>query len=151
MSSEQAIHSNDLAGLHFVCGVDITELDTFARALQHGGEHFLKRVYTEAELDFCRGRIPQLAARFAAKEAVSKALGTGLRGISWNDIEVLSTQEGCPYVSLYGRAEQQAKYMGLQHWRVSLSHSEHLAIAFVIASQIDLRTGSVIGWETTGT
>ncbi|MDQ2901940.1 MAG: holo-ACP synthase [Chloroflexota bacterium] len=151
MSSEQAIHSNDLADLHFACGVDITELDAFARALQHGGKHFLKRVYTKAELDFCRGRLPQLAARFAAKEAVSKALGTGLRGISWNDIEVLSTQEGCPYVSLYGRAEQRAKYMGLHHWRVSLSHSEHLAIAFVIASHIDLRASSVVGWQTAGT
>jgi len=116
------------------CGVDVVELERFARILKVGGQQFLNRVYTEAELAFCAGRLPQLAARFAGKEAISKTLGTGIRGIHWRDLEVLSDQYGRPFVSLYGCAAARAKQMQLFTWTISLSHSPTFVIAFVLAS-----------------
>ncbi len=121
----------------FSCGVDVVELERFTRILKVGGQQFLKRVYTNAELVFCAGRLPQLAARFAGKEAISKALGTGMRGIHWGEMEVLSDQYGCPFVSLYGHAAVRAKQMHLFRWAISLSHSPTFVVAFVIASLPD--------------
>ncbi len=69
------------------------------------GERFLGRIYTAVEVAFCRGRVHELAARFAAKEAVMKALGTGARGVAWREIEVLPNHRGKPLVYLYGRAK----------------------------------------------
>ena len=68
------------------------------------GERFLRRIYTADELAYCRGRAPQLASRFAAKEAVMKALGTGRRGVDWSDIEVVRRRGGRPNIQLHGRA-----------------------------------------------
>lgn len=119
----------------FVCGVDIVELDRFSRILKAGGESFLQRIYTESEQTYCANRLPQLAVRFAAKEAISKALGTGIGGgIHWGEIEIVSDQYGCPFVFLYGGAAEKAEHMRISTWAVSLSHSPHFAIAFVIAS-----------------
>jgi len=125
------------AGSHpaLACGVDIIELERFARILKVGGQQFLHRIYTEAEQAFCADRLPQLAVRFAAKEATAKALGTGIENINWNEIEILVNHSGCPFVSLYGDAAARAKQMLLSTWAVSLSHSPHLAIAFVVASR----------------
>src|SRR5436305_12674298 len=117
-----------------VCGVDIVEIDRFDRVLRVGGSAFLRRVYTEAEVQACAGRLPQLAARFAAKEAISKPLGTGLRGIYCNEMEVLSTPEGRPFVSLYGSAAARAEQMSIFNWTVSLSHSPTFVVAFVVVS-----------------
>ena len=97
------------------------------------GERFLGRVYTPAELALCRGRAPELAARFAAKEAISKALGTGLRGIGWREMEVLSDERGKPLVYLHGRAKARADFLGLSDFAISLSHSQVYALAFVVA------------------
>jgi holo-[acyl-carrier protein] synthase len=120
-----------------VCGVDIVELERFARVLEVGGTRFLHRVYTKAELTFCAGRLPQLAVRFAAKEAISKALGTGIQGgIHWGEMEINSDLHGCPFVSLYGHAAARAEQMHIGTWAVSLSHSPHVAIAFVVASRM---------------
>src|SRR5579883_1614600 len=116
------------------CGVDIVEFERFTQTLKVGGQQFLSRVYTNAELAFCANRLPQLAARFAAKEAVAKALGTGIEGIAWDEIEVIADQSGCPFVSLYGNAATKAEQMQLSTWAVSLSHSSHFAVAFVVAS-----------------
>lgn len=115
-------------------GVDIIEVGRIGRALQRWGERFTRRVYTERELAYCRRRLPELAARFAAKEAVSKALGTGLRGVSWREIEVLGDNLGKPLVLLHGRALQRAEHLGLKSFAVSLSHTREYAIAFVSAS-----------------
>ncbi|MBA2681647.1 MAG: holo-ACP synthase, partial [Ktedonobacteraceae bacterium] len=93
-------------------------------------------VYTDGELALCSDRVPQLAGRFAAKEAISKALGTGVRGIYWDEMEVLSDQYGCPFVSLYGRAAARAEHLRLCSWSVSISHSPTLAIAFVVALRL---------------
>jgi len=115
-------------------GVDLIEIARIRRAIERWGDRFLKHVYTPLEVAYCRGRIPELAARFAAKEAVSKALGTGLYGISWTEMEVLGDQRGKPLVTLYGRALARAQALALNEWAVSLSHSDDHAIAFVAAT-----------------
>jgi holo-[acyl-carrier protein] synthase len=114
-------------------GVDIIELERVQHVLDRFGERFLRRVYTDREVAYCRGRAPELAVRFAAKEAISKALGTGLNGILWIEMEILADERGKPYVELHGRALTRAQQLGLSEWAVSLSHSDHDAIAFVVA------------------
>lgn len=117
------------------CGVDIVEIESISRSIKVGGERFLQRVYTPEELAYCKGRLPQLAARFAAKEAASKALGTGMRGISWHDIEVVSNRRGRPFIILSGRAARIAERLHLCDWKISISHSPLFAIAFVTSSR----------------
>ena len=115
-------------------GVDITQLERIQAALTRWGDRFLLRIYTEREIAFCRGTVPELAARFAAKEAISKALGTGLVGISWREMEIVSDPAGKPLINLYGKALRRAQHLGLSEWAISLSHSDRDAIAFVVAS-----------------
>jgi holo-[acyl-carrier protein] synthase len=115
-------------------GVDIIEIPRIERALQRYDQRFLRKVYTPAEIAFCRGRIPELAVRFAAKEAISKALGTGILGISWTDMEVLPDHRGKPEVELHGSALARSQELGLTEWAISLSHSNGNAIAFCVAS-----------------
>jgi holo-[acyl-carrier protein] synthase len=119
-------------------GVDVVEIARLDRVLNRYGDRFLARVYTADEAGFSRGRPAELAARFAAKEAVSKALGVGMRvmsprGIGWLDVETLNHRSGQPYVILHGRAEWLAAEIGLNTWSISLSHDGGLAIAFVVA------------------
>jgi holo-[acyl-carrier protein] synthase len=118
-------------------GVDIIEIERIKQVLQRHGERFLHRVYTEAEIAYCRGRVPELAARFAAKEAASKALGTGIvgrGGIFWREVEVLPDTRGKPLVHLRGRAQDRAQSLGLKRFAISLSHSQEYAVAFVVAT-----------------
>ncbi len=112
-------------------GVDIIEIARIQRALDRWGERFLRRVYTEPELRLCRKKPWRLAARFAGKEAVMKALGTGTKGISWREIEILAEPSGKPLVQLYGKAQKHADSLGLDKLAISLSHSKEYAIAFV--------------------
>lgn len=114
-------------------GVDIIEIERIERALERWGERFLRHVYTDDEVAFCRGRAPELAARFAAKEAISKALGTGINGIHWSEMEILPDALGKPLVRLYGRAAARAQSLGLADFAVSLSHSRDFAVASVVA------------------
>lgn len=114
-------------------GVDVIEVARISKVLARWGERFIARIYTPAEATFCQRRVPELAARFAAKEAVSKALGTGMRGVAWREIEVLPDGRGKPLVRLYGRAKARAEELGLNHFAISLSHSRELAVAFVVA------------------
>lgn len=114
-------------------GVDLIETRRVARALERWGDRFLAHVYTAAEIQYSRGHVPELAARFAAKEAISKALGTGLRGVTWREMEVLADPRGKPLVRLHGRARKRANDLGLDEFSVSLSHSREYAIAFVVA------------------
>jgi holo-[acyl-carrier protein] synthase len=109
-------------------GVDIVEIARLEEAVTRWGEDFLRRVYTDSELKLYRQKLPSLAVRFAAKEAVIKALGGES---SLKDIEVLSGPGGQPVVNLYGRAQRQAELMGLGELAVSLSHSKEYAVAFV--------------------
>lgn len=114
-------------------GVDIIDIDRIERALERWGQRFQNRIYTPAELAYCRGRLPELAARFAAKEAVSKALGTGLKGVAWREIEILADRRGKPQVNLKGRADRRARELGLSCFSISLSHTPSVAVAFVVA------------------
>ena len=120
------------AGLVSV-GVDVIEIDRIQRALDDFGERFLRKVYTERERERYEGRVSELAARFAAKEATSKALGTGIRGIRWREMEVLSNRRGKPVLVLHGGAADRAEKLGFVAFDVSLTHSRTDAMAFVVA------------------
>lgn len=115
-------------------GIDLIEIPRIQRAYDDFGERFLRRVYTERERERYRGRVNELAARFAAKEATSKALGTGIIGIRWREMEVLPNRRGKPVLILHGQAAERARYLGLTHFSVSLTHSRNDAMAFVVAS-----------------
>ena len=119
----------------FAVGVDIIELERVAAALKRHDGRFLERIYTPLEAAFCHGRLSELAARFAAKEAVMKALGTGARGVAWREIEVLPNRRGKPLVYLHGRAAKRAASIGLDGLDVSLSHSRRYAVAFAVAGR----------------
>ena len=112
-------------------GIDIIEIDRVASVVDRWGNRFLNRIYTKNELDYCRGRFPQLAARFAAKEAVMKALGTGVRGVGWRDVEVVRQRGGRPRVELHGRASKVAIKTKVIHIALSISHSKNYAVASV--------------------
>jgi len=112
-------------------GVDIIEITRIEEAVTNWGERFLSRIYTEAELKLCRRNPAPLAARFASKEAVMKLLGTGVKGVSWKEIETLSHPSGKPLVNLYGGAKVEAEKLGIKGIAVSLSHSKEYAIAMV--------------------
>jgi holo-[acyl-carrier protein] synthase len=114
-------------------GIDAIEIGRIQRTLDHFGERFLRRVFTERERDRYRGRVAELAARFAAKEATSKALGTGIRGIRWREMEVLSNGRGKPILILHGQAAERAARLGLVSFDVSLTHTRSDALAFVVA------------------
>ena len=116
----------------FAVGTDLIAISRVRAVLDRHGARFLRRVYTPEEAAFCRGRVPELAARFAAKEAVMKALGTGARGVAWREIEVLPDRRGKPLVYLYGRAAERAGRIGLSAIDVSLTHERDLAIAVVV-------------------
>jgi holo-[acyl-carrier protein] synthase len=113
-------------------GVDIIEIDRVAATLARFGERFLQRTYTTGEIAYCRGRAPQLAARFAAKEAVMKALGTGTRGVGWREVEVTRKRTGEPGIALHGRAATRAEKLGIDRLALSLSHSRNYAVASVV-------------------
>jgi holo-[acyl-carrier protein] synthase len=119
----------------FAVGVDIIEIDRVEDVIRRHGDRFLARIYTPDEITHCRGRVHELAARFAAKEAVMKALGTGVRGVSWRDIEVLPNRRGKPLVFLYGRGAKRAEQIKLRALEISLTHSKEYAIASVVGER----------------
>lgn len=118
-------------------GVDLIEIERIAFTLARYGDRFTRKVYTEGEIIYCAGRVTSLAARFAAKEAVSKLLGVGIQhrdGVDWLEIEIVSAQNGDPSVRLHGKAERRAREMGLTQIALSFSHTHAHAIAFAIAT-----------------
>ncbi len=124
--------------MYFV-GLDMIEIARIRGAMERWGERFLQRIYTQEELNICRNRPPALAVRFAAKEAVMKALGTGTNGVGWREIEVLSNPDGKPLLYLHGRAQRKAQELGMGELGVSLSHSRDFAIASVVGGRIEDR------------
>jgi holo-[acyl-carrier protein] synthase len=114
-------------------GIDIIEIDRVQTVIARYGGHYLERVFTAAERELCGTRIESLAVRFAAKEAVSKALGSGIGEVTFQDIEILQDQQGAPVLNLYGKGTLKANLLGLTTWSLSLSHSGNLAIAMATA------------------
>ena len=117
-------------------GTDITEVQRIAKSIERFGQRFLQRVYTAKEIAYCqskRNSAERFAARFAAKEAAMKAIGTGLRhGVTWHDVEVGREPSGRPTIIFSGKAAGFAARLGGKRVSLSLSHTEHLAIAQVI-------------------
>ena len=113
-------------------GIDLIEVERVAAVLKRHPERFLTRVYTPAEVAHCRGRVSELAVRFAAKEATMKALGTGVRGVRWRDIEVLPNRRGKPLLLLHDTAAKRAKLIGLTDIDVTLTHARDYAAAVVV-------------------
>jgi holo-[acyl-carrier protein] synthase len=116
-------------------GVDLIEIARIWTAIARHHERFLTRVFTPREIIQCHERPESLAARFAAKEAAAKALGTGIwrHGIAWTDIEIVRVEYGAPSLHLHRAALQRANILGWSAWSVSLSHDREHAIAFVVA------------------
>lgn len=115
-------------------GVDLVEIRRIAALVARHGERFTGRVFTPGEVADCGGRAESLAARWAAKEAVAKALGTGIGAVGWQEIEVVRGESGCPAVQLHGRAATLAAERGLARWALSLAHDGGLALAFVVVT-----------------
>jgi len=118
-------------GMHYI-GVDIIEIARIEKAIARWGEQFLKRVYTDSELELCRNQPSSLATRFAGKEAVIKALGGLSNGFRWREIEILSDPRGKPVVHLHGSVRTQASTLGVGDIAISLSDCEEYAVAFVV-------------------
>lgn len=115
-------------------GVDLIEISRIAEVIARHGKRYLERIYTAAELQQLGHETESLAGRFAAKEAVAKALGCGIGEVGWKEIEVLGDEQNAPGLTLYGAAAQKAKELGLESWSVSISHSMSHAVAFVVAA-----------------
>ena len=116
-------------------GIDLSEVERIEKLLLQYGERFNERVFTVREQDYCYGRVPNLAGRFAIKEAVAKALGTGIgKEVAWKDIEVINDAAGKPELLLHNGAKALAADLGLDEWAISLSHTKTLAIGFVVAT-----------------
>jgi len=121
-------------------GVDIIEIARIRHGVENSGTPFLERIFTQAEIDYCNSkhnRYQHLAARFAAKESVSKALSTGLRGeFGWKDIEVTNDPLGKPFVVVHGPLEQKLNGASIH---LSISHSETHVVAMVVIEETEKR------------
>ncbi len=118
-------------------GTDIIECERIDRMIQRHGDHFMQRVYTEQEIRYCANRKTadqHFAGRWAAKEAVLKALGTGwISGIAWTDVEVAHAEGGRPIILLHGGAAKVAQKRGIQEIQISITHCKSHAVAFALA------------------
>jgi holo-[acyl-carrier protein] synthase len=135
-------------------GTDLVEIARIGRLVERYGERFLARVYTPGERRDAGGRADSLALRWAAKEAASKALGTGIGPIGWREIEVVAGEGGRPELLLHGEALLTADALGLTHWAVSLTHEAGLALAFVVGlkgaayTQLQARSDMQTGFKS---
>ena len=116
------------------CGIDMIENKRIEEGIARLGERFLNRFFTAGEREDCNDKPNRLAARLAAKEAVSKAFGTGIGDISWIEIEIRCDERGRPTLHLHGAAAKLAEEMGLVQWDVSLTHTAEYASAVAVAS-----------------
>jgi len=114
-------------------GVDLIEVARIEEVVSRHGKHYLERIYTPSELELCGKRAESLAGRFAAKEAVAKALGCGIGDVEWKEIEILGDEQNAPVLHLYGKATQKAQELNLTSWSVSISHDQSHVVAFVVA------------------
>jgi holo-[acyl-carrier protein] synthase len=126
--------SRDFRAEALAVGVDLVEIRRITALVARYGERFAGRVFTPAERLDCADRPESLAARWAVKEAVAKALGTGFGPVSHREIEVLRKTSGQPELHLHGKARALAEAHGLSSWAVSVSHDGGFAIAFVVVT-----------------
>jgi len=120
------------------CGIDLIECARIAAGIERRGERFLQRFFTPGERADCADAPHRLAARFAGKEAVAKALGTGIGDLRWREIEIrTNTPRRRPQLHLHGNAHRLAESLGLSEWDISLSHSKSHAIACAVAKTPD--------------
>ena len=121
-------------------GIDLIETSRIRDTLDKFGDRFFRRVFTPQEVDYCKSmKFPDrhLAARFAAKEAVSKCFGTGIgKDLGWKDIEIAHNELGKPLVQLHGNGLELARGLGIREVLVSLSHSEHYGCAVAVAEKV---------------
>ncbi len=122
-------------GVNVAVGVDIIEVERVRKVYEHHAERFLQRVFTENEVKQCRGKVTRLAGRFAAKEAISKALGTGMRGVKWREMEIVQIRSGRPSVRLHGFAREHALQLGISAFDVSIADLAQFSIAIAVAVQ----------------
>ncbi len=118
-------------------GVDLIDIDRIVAVLDRYPDRFRRRVLTEAEDRYCRRRPERIAGRWAAKEAVSKVLGLGVRGVGWREIEILPNRAGQPQVTLHARAAARAAWLRLADVTVSISHERRMAVAVAVAERAD--------------
>lgn len=116
-----------------VTGIDLIEIERFQSAIDRHGDRLLKKIFTPIELSDVGDKPASLAARFAAKEAVAKSLGTGIGPIGWQEIEIIRADTGQPILHLAGAAAQLASQRGLSNWSISLSHTRTYAVAVATA------------------
>lgn len=121
-------------------GVDILEVERMSTGMERHGSRFCDRFFTEREQAQCGGRAASLAGRFAVKEAVSKALGTGIGDVAWKEIEILNDERGRPLLSLHGAAARLAAERGLTDWAISLSHTKTHAVGMAVGQSNDRHT-----------
>jgi len=121
------------AGMELKTGVDLVEIERLEQTIERYGERFLQRIFTDKEVAEVGSNTASLAARFAAKEAVAKALGTGIGVISWHEIEIQRGPAREPRLHLSGKASSLAAALGLHTWSISLSHTRTHAIAVAVA------------------
>ena len=114
-------------------GVDLVENSRIEKAIERHGILFLTRIFTQDEIKACDGRIPSLAGRYAVKEAVSKAFGTGIGDMQWVEIEVVQDGRGAPHLVLHGSAAKMSEERGFSSWSISISHTEEHAIGMAVA------------------
>jgi holo-[acyl-carrier protein] synthase len=110
-------------------GIDIVKVDRIRRAIERHGRRFARRVLTDHEDAYVRDRPENFAGRWAAKEAVSKVLGLGVRGVGWREIEIIRLPTGAPMCRLHDRALQRADQLGMERIAVSISHEREYAVA----------------------
>ena len=125
-------------GVNVAVGIDMIEVDRVRKVYEKHGQRFLARIFTQNEIQQCQGKITRLAGRFAAKEAISKALGTGMRGIKWREMEIVQLCSGRPSVRLHGFAKQRATQLSLSAFDVSIADLAHLSIAIAIGVQASI-------------
>jgi holo-[acyl-carrier protein] synthase len=122
-----------VTGLKLASGTDLIEIERLQSAIERHGNRLLNRVFTAQELEETGGNPASLAARFAAKEAVAKALGTGIGLVAWQEIEVCRGPARQPVLRLHGAARKLADDLELYTWSISLSHTHLYAIAVAVA------------------
>jgi len=114
-------------------GIDLVDIDRIISVLDRFPNRFRERVLTDAEARYCGNKVDRIAGRWAAKEAISKVLGLGVRGVGWREIEILPNWAGAPQVRLHARAAARAAKLDLEDVTVSISHERKMATAVAIA------------------